>query len=130
MNKKKAKVSDECLDQADECFNFGSSSIQNHNRSTKSKQTVKNSVEPASQATAGSAASTEGNKTLGVVGGGSKPSVIEHDSSTWSQNQQKQLELALQQFPKTVADRWTCIAQAVPGKTKVRQPSLLGLNNA
>lgn len=120
MNKKKAKVSDECLDQADECFNFGSNSIQNHNRSTKSKQTGKNSVEPASQATAGSAASTEGNKTLGVVGGGSKASVIEHDSSTWSQNQQKQLELALQQFPKTVADRWTCIAQAVPGKTKVR----------
>ena len=53
--------------------------------------------------------------------GVTKKNVTDDDSTAWSQNQQKQLEIALQQFPKTVPDRWTCIAQAVPGKTKVRK---------
>ena len=39
---------------------------------------------------------------------------------TWTQNQQKLLEVALQQYPKTTPDRWTCIARCVPGMTKVR----------
>lgn len=38
----------------------------------------------------------------------------------WTQNQQKLLELALQQFPKGTAERWDRIAKVVPGKTKVR----------
>ena len=37
----------------------------------------------------------------------------------WTQIQQKCLESAMQQFPKSTSDRWTCIARAVPGKTKV-----------
>ncbi|KAM4688542.1 dnaJ homolog subfamily C member 1 [Discoglossus pictus] len=36
----------------------------------------------------------------------------------WSQNQQKLLELALQQYPKGTAERWDKIAKCVPGKTK------------
>ncbi|XP_072219927.1 dnaJ homolog subfamily C member 1 [Leuresthes tenuis] len=38
--------------------------------------------------------------------------------STWTQNQQKLLELALQQFPRGTAERWDRIAKVVPGKTK------------
>lgn len=37
----------------------------------------------------------------------------------WTQIQQKCLESSIQQFPKSTAERWTCIARAVPGKTKV-----------
>lgn len=39
--------------------------------------------------------------------------------ASWTQNQQKLLELALQQFPKGTAERWDRIAKVVPGKTKV-----------
>ncbi|XP_068670343.1 dnaJ homolog subfamily C member 1-like isoform X1 [Montipora foliosa] len=119
MNKKKAVVSDDCLDQADERYKFGSNTINQHNRTAKAKTATKNTAErPASQAAAGSAASVKSDKTTEAMGGMGKTVVGDNDSTVWSQNQQKQLELALQQYPKTVADRWTCIAQAVPGKTK------------
>ncbi|XP_018419577.1 PREDICTED: dnaJ homolog subfamily C member 1 isoform X2 [Nanorana parkeri] len=36
----------------------------------------------------------------------------------WTQNQQKLLELALQQYPKGTAERWDKIAKSVPGKSK------------
>ncbi|XP_075443665.1 dnaJ homolog subfamily C member 1 isoform X4 [Ascaphus truei] len=36
----------------------------------------------------------------------------------WTQNQQKLLELALQQYPKGTAERWDKIAKCVPAKTK------------
>ncbi|XP_048367351.1 dnaJ homolog subfamily C member 1 isoform X2 [Sphaerodactylus townsendi] len=36
----------------------------------------------------------------------------------WTQNQQKLLELALQQYPKGTAERWDKIAKFVPGKSK------------
>ncbi|XP_006002456.1 dnaJ homolog subfamily C member 1 [Latimeria chalumnae] len=36
----------------------------------------------------------------------------------WSQNQQKLLELALQQYPKGTPERWDKIAKCVPGKCK------------
>ncbi|OCT75608.1 dnaJ homolog subfamily C member 1 [Xenopus laevis] len=36
----------------------------------------------------------------------------------WSQNQQKLLELALQQYPRGTAERWDKIAKCVPGKSK------------
>ncbi|KAK1172069.1 hypothetical protein AOXY_G4551 [Acipenser oxyrinchus oxyrinchus] len=36
----------------------------------------------------------------------------------WTQNQQKLLELALQQYPKGTAERWDKIAKCVPGKSK------------
>lgn len=42
------------------------------------------------------------------------------ESAVWTQNQQKLLELALQQFPRGTAERWDRIAKVVPGKTKVR----------
>ncbi|XP_013888183.1 dnaJ homolog subfamily C member 1 [Austrofundulus limnaeus] len=38
--------------------------------------------------------------------------------AVWTQNQQKLLELALQQFPRGTAERWDRIAKVVPGKTK------------
>uniref|UniRef100_A0A8B9GXA5 J domain-containing protein n=1 Tax=Astyanax mexicanus TaxID=7994 RepID=A0A8B9GXA5_ASTMX len=38
----------------------------------------------------------------------------------WTQNQQKLLELALQQFPRGTAERWDRIAKVVPGKSKVK----------
>lgn len=38
----------------------------------------------------------------------------------WTQNHQKLLELALQQYPKGTAERWDKIAKCVPGKSKVR----------
>ena len=37
----------------------------------------------------------------------------------WTQNQQKLLELALQQYPKGCSDRWDKIAKCVPSKSKV-----------
>lgn len=40
------------------------------------------------------------------------------DSAVWTQNQQKLLELALQQFPRGTAERWDRIAKVVPGKTR------------
>ena len=43
----------------------------------------------------------------------------EKSIDTWSQVQQKCLEAAILQFPKSTSDRWTCIARAVPDKTKV-----------
>ncbi|KIH63642.1 Myb-like DNA-binding domain protein [Ancylostoma duodenale] len=36
----------------------------------------------------------------------------------WTQTEQKQLEAALQQFPKGCEERWDKIAAAVPTKTK------------
>uniref|UniRef100_A0A8C3TML6 DnaJ homolog subfamily C member 1 n=1 Tax=Catharus ustulatus TaxID=91951 RepID=A0A8C3TML6_CATUS len=36
----------------------------------------------------------------------------------WTQNQQKLLEMALQQYPKGTSDRWDKIAKCVPGKSK------------
>uniref|UniRef100_A0A8C5NWW9 DnaJ heat shock protein family (Hsp40) member C1 n=1 Tax=Jaculus jaculus TaxID=51337 RepID=A0A8C5NWW9_JACJA len=36
----------------------------------------------------------------------------------WTQNQQKLLELALQQYPKGTSDRWDKIAKCVPSKNK------------
>uniref|UniRef100_A0A8D0CE64 DnaJ homolog subfamily C member 1 n=1 Tax=Salvator merianae TaxID=96440 RepID=A0A8D0CE64_SALMN len=36
----------------------------------------------------------------------------------WTQNQQKLLELALQQYPKGATERWDKIAKCVPGKSK------------
>lgn len=38
----------------------------------------------------------------------------------WTQNQQKLLEMALQQYPKGTTDRWDKIAKCVPGKSKVQ----------
>lgn len=49
-----------------------------------------------------------------------KVTTNETDPVTWTQNQQKLLEMALQQYPKTTPDRWTCIARSVPGMAKVR----------
>lgn len=46
------------------------------------------------------------------------------DPAAWTQNQQKLLELALQQFPRGTAERWDRIAKVVPGKTKVRTTCL------
>ncbi|XP_077159303.1 dnaJ homolog subfamily C member 1 isoform X2 [Paroedura picta] len=37
----------------------------------------------------------------------------------WTQNQQKLLELALQQYPKGTAERWDKIAKYVPGKRRM-----------
>ena len=122
MNKKKAIVSDECLSQVDECYNFGTNTTQNHNRSTKSKQTAAKKAADRPVNTA--SVVRDGSKTSEQMDGVTNENVTGNDSTVWSQNQQKQLELALQQFPKTVTDRWTCIAEAVPGKTKVVQTRL------
>ncbi len=45
-----------------------------------------------------------------------KPSAAE---DFWTQNQQRLLELALQQCPRGTTERWDKIAKMVPGKTKV-----------
>lgn len=45
-----------------------------------------------------------------------KPSAADE---VWTQNQQRLLELALQQYPRGTAERWDKIAKVVPGKTKV-----------
>lgn len=37
----------------------------------------------------------------------------------WTQNQQRLLELALQQYPRGTAERWDKIAKVVAGKNKV-----------
>ncbi|XP_035490374.1 dnaJ homolog subfamily C member 1 [Scophthalmus maximus] len=54
------------------------------------------------------------------------PAALEEDEeaepqdnpAAWTQNQQKLLELALQQFPRGTAERWDRIAKVVPGKSK------------
>lgn len=43
------------------------------------------------------------------------------EPTVWTQNQQKLLELALQQFPRGTPERWDRIAKVVPGKSKVRR---------
>uniref|UniRef100_A0A087Y039 DnaJ homolog subfamily C member 1 n=2 Tax=Poecilia formosa TaxID=48698 RepID=A0A087Y039_POEFO len=43
---------------------------------------------------------------------------LQENMAVWTQNQQKLLELALQQFPRGTAERWDRIAKVVPGKTK------------
>lgn len=45
----------------------------------------------------------------------------------WTQNQQKLLELALQQYSKGTAERWDKIAKCVPGKSKVMSRFCAGL---
>lgn len=45
-----------------------------------------------------------------------KPSAADE---VWTQNQQRLLELALQQYPRGTAERWDRIAKVVPGKNKV-----------
>ncbi|XP_068417299.1 dnaJ homolog subfamily C member 1 isoform X1 [Eschrichtius robustus] len=45
----------------------------------------------------------------------------------WTQNQQKLLELALQQYPKGSSDRWDKIAKCVPSKSKVGDAGKEGL---
>ncbi|XP_067869811.1 dnaJ homolog subfamily C member 1 [Heterodontus francisci] len=42
----------------------------------------------------------------------------EEMAELWNQNQQKLLELALQQYPKGTSERWDKIAKCVAGKTK------------
>ena len=45
--------------------------------------------------------------------------VVTEATSNWSQTQQQALETAIQKYPKSgTADRWTKIANSVPGKTK------------
>lgn len=51
--------------------------------------------------------------------GGGRPTGPEE---LWTQNQQKLLEQALQQYPRGTSERWDKIAKVVPGKTKVRVP--------
>lgn len=50
------------------------------------------------------------------------------EAAVWTQNQQKLLELALQQFPRGTPERWDRIAKVVPGKSKVRTEALSGLH--
>ncbi|XP_051984027.1 dnaJ homolog subfamily C member 1-like [Xyrauchen texanus] len=45
-----------------------------------------------------------------------KPSAAADD--LWTQNHQRLLELALQQYPRGTTERWDRIAKVVPGKTK------------
>ncbi|XP_076023847.1 dnaJ homolog subfamily C member 1 [Genypterus blacodes] len=47
---------------------------------------------------------------------GTEPQRVE--GGVWTQNQQKLLEVSLQQFPRGTAERWDRIAKGVPGKTK------------
>ena len=59
----------------------------------------------------------ESKTEINEEGGKEQKETKEVDS--WSQMQQKCLEQAILQFPKSTSDRWTCIARAVPEKTRV-----------
>uniref|UniRef100_A0A8C7N164 DnaJ homolog subfamily C member 1 n=1 Tax=Oncorhynchus kisutch TaxID=8019 RepID=A0A8C7N164_ONCKI len=50
----------------------------------------------------------------------SKEKATAETDDVWTQNQQKLLELALQQYPRGTTERWDWIAKVVPGKRKVR----------
>lgn len=68
---------------------------------------------------------TKGGSSSAEPGGGK---LVIEDSSLWSQHQQKQLEWAISNYSHLPADqRWTPVAEAVPGKSKVH--SLHSLNN-
>ncbi|XP_032364113.1 dnaJ homolog subfamily C member 1 isoform X1 [Etheostoma spectabile] len=60
------------------------------------------------------AAEEEEEEGTGGEGGAEPP----ESPAVWTQNQQKLLELALQQFPRGTGERWDRIAKTVPGKTK------------
>lgn len=45
-----------------------------------------------------------------------------HTVEEWNQDEQKQLEHALVEFPKGTQDRWIKIAKAIPGKLPVSLP--------
>lgn len=47
-----------------------------------------------------------------------QPSPAPSGPAPWTQNQQRLLELALQQFPRGTQERWTRIAAVVPGRSK------------
>lgn len=47
-----------------------------------------------------------------------QPSPAHSGPAPWTQNQQRLLELALQQFPRGTQERWTRIATVVPGRSK------------
>nr|XP_023866005.1 dnaJ homolog subfamily C member 1 isoform X2 [Salvelinus alpinus] len=47
-----------------------------------------------------------------------QPSKEKATDDVWTQNQQKLLELALQQYPRGTTERWDWIAKVVPGKRK------------
>uniref|UniRef100_A0A1Y1KTA4 DnaJ homolog subfamily C member 1 n=1 Tax=Photinus pyralis TaxID=7054 RepID=A0A1Y1KTA4_PHOPY len=49
---------------------------------------------------------------------GGKFETTEQNQSVWTQEQQKAMENALAKYPKGALDRWDCIADCVPGKTK------------
>ena len=44
---------------------------------------------------------------------------VEVKDTSWSQNQQKLLEWALNKFPKGTEERWDKVAEHIPGKNKV-----------
>nr|XP_046189852.1 dnaJ homolog subfamily C member 1-like isoform X1 [Oncorhynchus gorbuscha] len=48
----------------------------------------------------------------------SKEKATAETDDVWTQNQQKLLELALQQYPRGTTERWDWIAKVVPGKRK------------
>ena len=82
-----------------------------NNADQKSGIIVANNLPPAfSQSAVTDEKGSQGGQAVNDVSG----------DSAWTQIQQKQLEQAMAQYPKTHPDRWTCIANAVPGKTKVR----------
>ncbi|KAL2097391.1 hypothetical protein ACEWY4_006598 [Coilia grayii] len=54
----------------------------------------------------------------GAVAGAVAGAAAAVAEDVWTQNQQKLLELALQQYPRGTTERWDKIAKVVPGKTK------------
>ncbi|MCJ8744794.1 hypothetical protein PDJAM_G00122590 [Pangasius djambal] len=99
---------------------------------TESK-TVRRRGKKSTAGTAGTGSGEEREKTKGRRQRDFDPTAVDEDSEEekkqpkekpstaddiWTQNQQRLLELALQQYPRGTAERWDRIAKVVPGKSK------------
>jgi len=80
----------------------------------ENQEELKNSDEKDKESTAEDDSQTPKDDNTG----NSTKNETENKNQTWSQIQQKCLEAAIAQFPKSTSERWTCIARAVPGKNK------------
>ena len=99
------------------------SDVEQYRRVRKRKiKTRKENTEeqPPTESKEESNTNDEGSQITSTTESNDSTKESEKPVDIWTQVQQKCLENALAQIPKNRTDRWTHIARAVPGKTKVR----------
>ncbi|KAF7692818.1 dnaJ homolog subfamily C member 1 [Silurus meridionalis] len=128
----KSAVPDSLMTQREEIGLLEEPSQLDTPEDTESK-TVRRRSKKSATGAAGTGPGEEKEKAKGRRQRDFDPTAVEEDSDeekkqakekpvssdeVWSQNQQRLLELALQQYPRGTAERWDRIAKVVPGKSK------------